>query len=37
MLFRSEEMMEHVRMAIETAPEEYKEDIKRFMREIENG
>ena len=32
-----EEMMEHVRMAIETAPEEYKEDIKRFMREIENG
>ncbi len=32
-----EEMMEHVRMAMESAPEEYKEDIRRFMREIENG
>lgn len=32
-----EEMMEHVRMAIETAPDEYKEDIKRFMRQIENA
>lgn len=30
-----EEMIEHVRMAIETAPDEYKEDIKRFLREIE--
>lgn len=30
-----EEMMEHVRMAIETAPEEYKEDIKGFLRELE--
>ncbi len=32
-----EKMMEHVRMAMESAPEEYKEDIRRFMREIENG
>lgn len=30
-----EEMIEHVRMAIDTAPDEYKEDIKRFLREIE--
>ena len=30
-----EEMMEHVRMAMESAPEDYKEDIRRFMREIE--
>lgn len=33
----TEEMMEHVRMAIETAPDEYREDIKRFMRELEQG
>lgn len=33
----TEEMMEYVRMAIETAPEEYREDIKRFMRELEQG
>lgn len=32
-----EEMIEHVRMAIDTAPDEYKEDIKRFMRELENA
>lgn len=30
-----EEMIEHVKMAIETAPDEYKGDIKRFLREIE--
>ena len=30
-------MIEHVRMAIDTAPDEYKEDIKRFMRELENA
>lgn len=30
-----EEMIEHVKMAIETAPEEYKGDIKRFLKEIE--
>jgi len=30
-----EEMMEHVRMAMESAPEDYKEDIRRFLREIE--
>lgn len=33
----TEEMMEHVRMAIETAPDEYREDIRRFMRELEQG
>jgi len=32
-----EEIMKHVRMAMNSAPEEYKEDIRRFMREIENG
>ena len=30
-----EEMIEHVRMAIDTAPDEYKEDIKGFLRELE--
>ncbi len=30
-----EEMIEHVRMAIDTAPDEYKEDIKSFLRELE--
>lgn len=29
------EMMEHVQMAIDAAPEEYKEDFRRFLREIE--
>ncbi len=33
----TQEMMEHVRMAIETAPDEYREDIKRFMRQLENA
>lgn len=33
----TEEMMEHVRMAIETAPDEYRDDLKRFMRELEQG
>lgn len=30
-----EEMMEHVRMAIDTAPDEYKEEMKRFLRDLE--
>lgn len=32
-----EEMMEYVRMAMEAAPENYKEDIRQLMREIENA
>lgn len=32
----TKEMMEHVRMAVETAPAEYKEAARRFMRELEN-
>lgn len=31
------EMMEHIRMAIETADGEDKETLKRFMRQIENA
>ncbi len=30
-----EEMIEHVRMAIDAAPDEYKEDIKGFLRELD--
>lgn len=30
-----EEMMKYVRMAIETAPDEYREEMQRFLREIE--
>lgn len=33
----TDQMMEHVRMAVETAPVEYKEAAWRFMRELENG
>lgn len=33
----TEEMMEYVRMAIDSAPEEYKEDIRHFMHELENA
>ncbi len=31
------EMMEYVRMAIDAAPDEYREDIKRFMKELEQS
>ena len=31
------EMMEHLEMAIDSATEEDREDIKRFMRKLENG
>lgn len=30
-----EEMIEHVRMAIDTAPDEYKEEMRRFLRDLE--
>lgn len=30
----ADEMMEHVRMAIDAAPDEYKEDFQRFMRQL---
>jgi len=33
----TDDMMKYVRMAMESAPEGYKEDIRRFMREIENA
>lgn len=33
----TDEMMEYVRMAVETAPAEYKEAARRFMRELENA
>ena len=31
------EMMEHLEMALDSATEEDREDIKRFMRKLENG
>lgn len=31
----AEEMKEHIRMAIESAPDEYREEIQGFLRELE--
>lgn len=31
------EMMEHIEMAIDAAPDEYKEDFRRFMRQLERA
>lgn len=31
------EMMEHIQMAIDAAPQQYKEDFRRFMRQLENA